>query len=329
MRRLLLLLIIVGLLAVPANAAAATHAVKVRPSGAGVIAGEQDGNATLPELPVTPMDGNPGCLGATGAPGELTFSAAGSRGVRFLHADRTGVTRAQTLAVPACSTVVSRPNGAAVAAGDTESGVVGAVRDPGGAWGTPLDLVDPSAWHPRLLAAAVSDRGDAVVAWSEDTFEEPDSEPQRVLVARRAPGGGFGEAQTLVTGENEIESVRAGVAANGDAFTLRLRRVPAAPQPHVTRVSAVRRGKRVIVRWATDRPLSGDIIAVVSGAPARKERGEPLQAVGVSVELPRRSFARDCATTLTRNAGAIRFVTLRANRAQNPARDEPMTVEVR
>ena len=35
------------------------------------------------------------------------------------------------------------------------------------------------------------------------------------------------------------------------------------------------------------------------------------------------------AVTLTRNAGAIRFVTLRANRAQNPARDEPMTVEVR
>ena len=84
-------------------------------------------------------------------------------------------------------------------------------------------------------------------AWGEHTFEEP--EPMRVRVARRAPGAGFGEAQTLVTGANEIESVQAGVAANGDAFVLwtteggRLRPVPQRrPRRQRLRGPAVRAG---------------------------------------------------------------------------------------
>ena len=101
-------------------------------------------------------------------------------------------------------------------------------------------------------------------------------------------------------------------------FTLRLRRGPATPRPHVTRVSAIRQGNRVIVRWATDRALDGYIAAVVSGAPARKERGEPLQAVGVNAEHPRRSFT----TRLTQRTKAMRWVTLRT------FDEDPITVKV-
>ena len=212
-RRLCASLLAVGALAAPASA------------------------ATFAELPVTVMDTYTGCLQTTGTPGELALSGIGADGVQLLRADRTGVTRTQTLSVPSCSTVVGRPNGAGVAAGGSDSTVVAAVRDPGGAWSVPLDLDYPTSnWNVTATAAAVSDRGDAVVAWVEHTFKEP--ERMRVRVARRAPGAGFGEPQTLATGANEIQDVQAGVAANGDAFVLWTTKEGAfAPHRNVVRVA--------------------------------------------------------------------------------------------
>ena len=74
-----------------------------------------------------------------------------------------------------------------------------------------------------------------------------------------------------------------------------------------------------MVRWHTSRPLSGYLAAVVSGAPRRAERGEPLQARRVSTDGPERSFT----TTLTQQTEAMRWVTVRN------FYDDPITVKVK
>ena len=101
--------------------------------------------------------------------------------------------------------------------------------------------------------------------------------------------------------------------------TLRLRRAPAPPIPRVTDVTAVRQGGNVVVRWRTTRAMTGYLAAAVSGAPERIERGEPLQAIGVNTNHPKRSFTK----TLTQRTKAMRWVTVRN------FYDDPITVKVK
>ncbi|MDA0183497.1 hypothetical protein OJ997_24525 [Solirubrobacter phytolaccae] len=176
-RRRLSLLISAALLLVPASA-----------------------EASFTEAPAYDFVGEPSCLNATGLPGEV---AIGSKsGARFLQATRTGFVAAGEVKAGEgfdCSTIEARPSGAGVIAGTQFNGdsVVAVVRDPGGAWSAPLTVAAREGWTPQTVTAAVSDRGDVIVAWVEERMSpEPGT---RIRVAQRAPGQGFGPAKVVQT----------------------------------------------------------------------------------------------------------------------------------
>src|SRR3954447_3570457 len=124
--------------------------------------------ATLGEVPPVDLAGDEYCMRATGVPGELAVPTA--QGVRFVRATRDGLTLGEEVRLGEdfrCGTVVARPSGAAVIAGEVPGkGVVVAVRDPGGAWSAPTAMaLDNFAVQ---VVAGVSDRGDAIVAVKEN-----------------------------------------------------------------------------------------------------------------------------------------------------------------
>jgi hypothetical protein len=142
------------------------------------------------------------CLRATGPEGgvaalgplarrsaPLDLLAAGTGGlavrerVRFPSAFECAAVREQGGAGVAAAPVLP-PGGKAVE-------LYAAVRDPGGAFGTPMRL----GRAPIVNGAhdvAVSGRGDALVVWIQEAGER-----RRIAVARRAPGAPFGAAQGL------------------------------------------------------------------------------------------------------------------------------------
>ena len=118
--------------------------------------------------------------------------------------------------------MVSRANGAGViaGAGRQASAVTVSVREPGsGSWGAPVTITLQAEWRPDVVRAAVSDRGDVVVAWRETRFG-PDGSIRRVRVARRSPGGAFGPGELLGKAATRHELVLPAVAATGEAFVL-------------------------------------------------------------------------------------------------------------
>ena len=96
--------------------------------------------------------------------------------------------------------------------------------------------------------------------------------------------------------------------------TVRLLRADTLPSVRVTGVSAERRAGKVVVRWRTNRKLAESAGAYVSGAGTRTWSGEPVQVLDARMAKGRRSFA----TTLTRQAARIRWVTLRFYNEQEP-----------
>ena len=153
------------------------------------------------------------CVQATGRPGELVVPA--TDGVRFVQATREGLKAGPALRLAKrfeCGSVVSRANGAGVIAGAPrdESAVVVSVREPGGgAWGARVTIAMEAEWRAEVVRAAVSDRGDVIVAWRESRSAPNTGSIRRVRVARRSPGGTFGAAETL--GVERLPS-RAGLA---------------------------------------------------------------------------------------------------------------------
>ena len=160
----------------------------------------------------------PDCTGPAGAPGELF--AMDPDGVRFLSASRGGVVAGAgvelDLGVSTCAAVATSASGAGVVACCAESSVpVGITRDPGGAWSQPAEL-GPGEWHVGTITAAVSARGDTIVAWSESQ-----GKTARVSAVRRTAGGAFGAPEVLGGPyRGAAGRVSAGIAADGDAVVL-------------------------------------------------------------------------------------------------------------
>ena len=164
----------------------------------------------------------PDCTAPAGAPGEL-FSV-GPDGVRFLRVSRTGVTQDAAVdlggGASECAAVATSASGAGVAACCSQGGPapVGIVRDPGGTWSQPAVLGPAERGQVASVAAAVSDRGDAIVAWVNVSGK---NRTARVSVVRRSPGGTFGAAQLLGGPyRGDPGRVSVGIAADGDAVVL-------------------------------------------------------------------------------------------------------------
>ena len=173
MRRALILCIAIA--ALPAAPAAAWQEVPFRALPADEVAtclratGSEGGLAAL------------GPVGRRSAPTDLFAIGAGPPAVRE---------RVRFRVVRECA-AVREQGGAGIAAapvtplGRRTGEMRAAVRDPGGVFGAPVAL------GPMRHAydAAVSARGDALVAWTE---ERDGGKAARVVAARRAPGGPFG-----------------------------------------------------------------------------------------------------------------------------------------
>jgi hypothetical protein len=134
------------------------------------------------------------CLRATGAPGEVVRWAPG--GADFLQATAAGFSTPVHVTLSdrfgECPLAMAQPSGAAIVVERTDDGLAFAVRDPGDAWG-PTQTLDAADDHfIETPVAAVTARGDAVVAWT-DTVLVGSGYAARLLVARRPAGGTFGE----------------------------------------------------------------------------------------------------------------------------------------
>jgi hypothetical protein len=180
--------------------------------------------APFGEVPFRAAGGTATCLRATGSPGEVVRSTP--TGAQFLQAGPGGLvpvaevkTTPQTARCPAAA---GRANGAGVLAfvsySPSESGsrIRAALREPGGAWGAPVDLASVAQLaEGQALAADVSERDDALVAFAG-------GEPRRweVRAVRRAPGGAFAAPEKIFAAPRRATSsmrVAAGLSAAGEA----------------------------------------------------------------------------------------------------------------
>jgi hypothetical protein len=182
----LLLPLLVALLALPANASA----------------------APFTETPHTVLSGS--CVRVTGTPGEVAVPH--DDGMRVLRATQHGFSAGETIPAEPCAGILTQPSGAGLIVGrETVT-----ARDPGGAWGAAETLAVQPGWDILAITGAVSDRGDAIVAWVEERRSS-----SRVRVARRAPGGAFGAPELLAGATTDsVQALETGIAATGEAFVL-------------------------------------------------------------------------------------------------------------
>jgi hypothetical protein len=179
------------------------------------------GAAPLGELPFQPLpDRGPAlCLTATGAPGGIALLGPFSRrqsATDLLTVGTGGATRTTRVRLGRlleCAAAAEAPGGAAVIAGaavdaDFETALRAVVRDPGATFGPPATLSE-SGIGP---VAAIGPAGHAVVAWTETRPGR-----HRIVAARRAPGGAFGAAETLVRWRTDREMPEVDLAATVDA----------------------------------------------------------------------------------------------------------------
>ena len=133
------------------------------------------------------------CLRPTGAPGLVGLLAPVERRMSpydLLRISRGGVTVAATARLgilDECPAVAADPSGHAIVAGDVRArrfrGIIrAALAEPGGGFGAPIDIARTRSSLTRV-AAAVSPRGDAVVAWT---------------ATRQGAGRGFPDGRTRV-----------------------------------------------------------------------------------------------------------------------------------
>ncbi len=180
--------------------------------------------APFGELPFRAVSGAATCLRATGTPGELVRST--STGVQLLQAGPSGLTTIADLTPRidtfSCPQVATRAGGAgivATTASDPTNGdslVQARLRDPGGSWGPATEVLrSTSSAGTRTFAATVSDRGDALVVAAQRRVRSKST----IVVSRRAPGAGFGPAETLQTTRTTLTEirVRVGMSSAGEA----------------------------------------------------------------------------------------------------------------
>jgi hypothetical protein len=188
--------------------------------------------APFAELPFLSLAGAAECVQAPGPPGLLARGQP--RGIRFLQAGPAGWAQGEAASLSRgsfpCPVVAVAASGAGVVAGRTLGSdkrpfhVTATARDPGGAWAKPQTLARRSAPPPSLVAA-VSERGDAALAWTET--KEFLTGPYRLRLARRAPGGAFGPPVTVLTtaaADDPSPGVRMGFSAAGELIMAWVRR---------------------------------------------------------------------------------------------------------
>jgi hypothetical protein len=183
------------------------------------------------------------CLRATGAPGVVGLLGPLERRMSpydLLRVTADGVSVAGTARLgilDECPAVAADPSGHAVVAGAVRGrrfrGVIrAALAEPGGGFGAPVEIARVrSSLTP--LAAAVSPRGDAVVAWTvvrETPGRRGMDALTRVVAAARTAGGSFGRPQFLTPwrrGSFVVPGrVSVGIDASGTATVVWAQAIP-------------------------------------------------------------------------------------------------------
>jgi hypothetical protein len=175
--------------------------------------------APFAELPPTAVAGPGTCLQATGTPGEVIRDTGGS--LDILRAGPAGFAPAGGALAGShhfvCAAAAGRPDGTAIVGGtdrdaDGHTGIVIASRPAGGAFGAPA-AVARAPGSVFELVAAMSERGDALVAW-----QEVRGRVTSVRAVRRPAGGAFGRPVVVATSRRELLWLTAGISAGGDAI---------------------------------------------------------------------------------------------------------------
>jgi hypothetical protein len=186
------------------------------------------------ELPYRSLSGAANCVRAAGAPGVLSRESGDS--LQFMQAGAGGLqdtdsVKLTNVAVSCTETALAASGAGVVAArefgpGDPSFRLVATTRDPGGTWAKPQALAGGEL-PPSTLIAAASARGDAAVAWVDSAHVF--SGPYRLRLARRGPGGAFGQPVTVfrTTGDDPAPSVAIALAAGGELVAAWTRRDPA------------------------------------------------------------------------------------------------------
>jgi hypothetical protein len=174
------------------------------------------------------------CLRPTGTPGHVGMLGPLERRMSpydLLRVSPDGVTVAATARLgilDECPAVGADPSGHAIVAGAVRArrfrGIIrAALAEPGGGFGARIDIARTRSSLTRV-AAAVSPRGDAVVAWTATRHEAGrgiDDGRTRVIAALRPAGGTFGPPQFLTpwrrAGFALTATVSVGMEASGRA----------------------------------------------------------------------------------------------------------------
>jgi hypothetical protein len=108
------------------------------------------------------------------------------------------------------------------------------------------------------LAAAIDDRGNALVAWASGTPFSNSGDPNRLMAARRRAGGGFEPPVAIVEGSRQVGNPAAAVDAAGRFVvtwsSARTRKTGGGFQTLPDRTSAVRAG--AAGPWSRPVPVS-------------------------------------------------------------------------
>ncbi len=181
--------------------------------------------APFTETALTTVRGSARCAHSTATPD--TLAVRNDKEFALLRATTAGLTSAgwEPLDMQlACVSVAVQPNGAGVAVGvkiaesEVEYEYVARLREPGGSWGAPLTI--GTGGYPASISTAISDRGDAVVAWEDQTLTS-DSIKYAIRAARRRPGAGFGAPVVLASQRKQwLSYAQTGISADGEAIVL-------------------------------------------------------------------------------------------------------------
>lgn len=176
-------------------------------------------SAALGQVEPITVDRDEECLGATATPGLI--SAHGPRGVRFIQATREGLKPLAAVRLTdewsQCEAIATSVSGAGViVVRNSLDEYFASVRDPGGAWSAAV----PVGTSLSELSAAVSDRGDVLLAWRETDVVDERTEVHRLRALRRAPGGAFGVPEPIGADGRHHERIVSGLAATGEAFVM-------------------------------------------------------------------------------------------------------------
>jgi hypothetical protein len=221
------------------------------------------GAAPLRELPYAERD-TVACLAPTGVPGGLSIvSAYSRRDVRTELLTGGGVSVGRLFG---CAAVAESPGGAAVAAGAVGPSdahgenfqIKAAIREPGGAFGIPVELGRGDSGP----ASAVGPAGHAVVAWVEHARTR-----EAIVAVRRGPGEAFGPPETVLAWQRSpyyfsFVDLRAGVDAAGRVTLLWRRDQLVTEERRVEAASAAHGAPFAVQRLAADAELPDPVLAV-------------------------------------------------------------------